>query len=349
METHQSTNPHFNAALFGFGYWGPNLARNLSRNQHFTLKHICDHAPDRLDSARNQYPLTNCTSNAEEALSDPEVDLVCLATPASTHHALGIKAITEGKHVLIEKPLALDSAAGAELVTQARQKGVMLAVDHTFVFTGAVRKLRDLALGGELGRLLFFDSIRVNLGLVQPDVNVLWDLAVHDLAILQHVTEKLPIAVSATGKAHSPSTHPSTAYMTLFYEDDFIAHVGTSWMSPVKVRRSLLSGTQKMAVYDDLDSSQQIKVYDSSLEETPGNNPSHMRQAEPRIGDMVAPKIDRREALSVEIDHLAACLRGEVEPLVPGERGLEIIKILEAATQSLGEDGTPIEIVYITP
>ena len=349
MDAFQTPKTTFGVALVGYGYWGPNLARNLSRNPSFSLNHICDHDPNRLEVAKSHYPSAGYTSNVDEVLGDPDIDLVCVATPASTHHDLGMQAIAHGKHVLMEKPLALDSTSGTELVTSARREGVLLAVDHTFVFTGAVRKLRELVSDEGLGRLLFFDSIRVNLGIVQPDVNVHWDLAVHDLSILQYVTGKTPVAVSATGQAHPPSTHPSTAYMTLFYEDDFIAHVGTSWMSPVKVRRSLLSGTKKMAVYDDLDASEQVKVYDSGLEEMLEDHSGYRRLAEPRTGDMVAPKLDRREALMVEIDHLADCLRGEAELLASGQHGLEIINILEAATQSLKANGAPIEIVGLLP
>jgi len=276
------------------------------------------------------------------------VDVVFVATPASTHFELCQEALLNGKNVLVEKPLTLDSTSSEALVRLAKQQGLMLAVDHTFVFTGAVQKLRDLVVGGELGALRYFDSIRMNLGLVQPDINVLWDLAVHDLSILQFVTDRVPVAVSATGRAHVPSTQTSTAYMTLFYEDDFIAHIGTSWMSPVKIRRSLLAGTRQMVVYDDQDLGQQVKLFDSGVETSSAPGADRRNLVQTRVGDMLAPKVDTREALAVELEDLASCMRGEVEPLVPGESGLGIVRVLEAATRSLDQNGSPFPVACDT-
>ena len=332
------------ASLIGFGYWGPNLARNLSASRDFDLKYISDISSDRLESAMHLYGTTVCLDDPTTTFSDPDVDVVLIATPASTHFELCREALENGKHVFVEKPLTLDSVSSQALVQLAKRRGLILTVDHTFVFTGAVRKLRELVVGGELGALRYFDSIRVNLGLVQPDIDVLWDLAVHDLSILQFVTDRVPVAVSATGSAHEPSTQTSTAYMTLFYDDDFIAHIGTSWMSPVKIRRSLLAGTRQMVVYDDQDAGQQVKLFDSGIETSSAPGSDYGKLVQTRVGDMLAPKVDTREALAVELEHLVACLRGEEEPLVPGESGLDIVRVLEAAARSLNNNGSPSNV-----
>ena len=344
MESNEASRRTFSASLIGFGYWGPNLARNLATSTQFELACICDVDQDRLELAQHLPPSVKCSPDGDAALSDPEIDVVFIATPAGTHYALGRQAILNGKHVLIEKPLTLDTASSSELVDLAERQGVALAVDHTFVFTGAVQKLRQLVMNGDLGDLRYFDSIRVNLGLIQPDINVLWDLAIHDLAILQYVTGTVPVAVSATGIAHAPSIHASTAYMTLFFENDFIAHIGTSWMSPVKVRRALLGGTDQMVVYDDLERSEKIKIFDSTIEESSTSSGAYTRLVQPRIGDMLAPKVSTREALAVEIEHFGDHLLGETDLLVPGTRGMQVIRILEAATESMKENGVPVPV-----
>ena len=334
----------FNSSLIGFGYWGPNLARNISSNPHYNLAYISDTSPERLDIAQRIYPSATCVSDPSVALSDPDIDIVFIATPPSSHRELALTAIRGGKHVLVEKPLTLDSPSATELVKLAKAQDVLLAVDHTFVFTGAVRKLRELVSTGKVGDLHYFDSTRVNLGLVQPDINVLWDLAVHDLSILQFVTGRMPTSVSATGMAHPPSIQESTAYLTLFYEDDFIAHIGTSWMSPVKVRRTLIGGTRHMVVYDDLEPSEKIRVYDSGVDKPPSTEAAHQTLVQYRTGDMFAPQLETMEALAFEIDHLAACLREQETLLVPGQAGAEIVEILEAASVSLTNNGSPTPV-----
>ena len=334
----------FNASLIGFGYWGPNLARNISSSPHYRLAYISDTSSERLDAARRSYQSAECVSDPSVALSDPDIDIVFISTPVGSHRELALAAIRNGKHVLVEKPLALDASSAAELVTLADANGVLLAVDHTPVFTGAVRKLRELVSTGEIGDLRYFDSMRSNLGLVQPDINVLWDLAIHDLSILQFVTEKRPVSVSASGIAHSPSIHESTAYLTLFYEDDFIAHVGTSWMSPVKVRRALIGGTRRMVVYDDIEPGEKIQVYDSGVDKPSGVEASHQTLVQYRTGDMFAPPLETKEALVLLMDHLASCIRGQETLLIPGRTGVEIVEVLEAANVSLSNRGSPVSI-----
>ncbi len=335
------------AALVGFGYWGANLARNLSASADFDLLHICDLSPSRVAAARGLYPAVDCGSDALHAIGDDAVDAVFVATPAAAHHWLAIEAIEAGRHVLVEKPLTLDAATSDDLVARAADRGVVLAVDHTFVYTGAVQKLRDLVLEGDLGDLRYFDSMRVNLGLVQPDVDVFWDLAVHDLSILQYVTDRAPVSVSATGIAHAPSTHASTAYMTLFYEDDFVAHVDVSWMSPVKVRRTLLAGTRRMVVYDDLEPSEKVKVYDAGVDRPETSEERRSTMVSYRTGDMIAPKLDANEALSTEIAHLAECIRGSSTPRASGAMGASIVRTLEAATVSMARRGVPVDLEAI--
>ncbi len=335
------------AALVGFGYWGPNLARNLSASADFDLLHICDLSPGRVAAARGLYPAVDCGSDASHAIGDDAVDAVFVATPAVVHHRLAVQAIEAGKHVLVEKPLTLNAATSDDLVARAAGRGVVLAVDHTFVYTGAVQKLRDLVNEGDLGDLRSFDSMRVNLGIVQPDVDVFWDLAVHDLSILQYVTDRTPVSVSATGMAHAPSTHASTAYMTLFYEDDFIAHVDVSWMSPVKVRRTLLAGTRRMVVYDDLEPSEKVKVYDAGVDSPETSEERHSTMVSYRTGDMIAPKLDSNEALSTEIAHLAECIRGNSVPRASGAMGASIVRTLEAATVSMARRGAPVDLKAI--
>jgi len=332
------------AALIGFGYWGPNLARNLSASGDYVLRHICDLSPDRAKAAKGLYPAVTCGSDPAAAIGDDAVEVVFIATPAAAHHELAVAAIEAGRHVLVEKPLTLDAATSDDLVARADERGVVLAVDHTFVYTGAVQKLHDLVADGDLGDLRYFDSMRVNLGIVQPDVNVFWDLAVHDLSILQYVTGRSPVAVSATGVAHAPSPHPSTAYLTLFYDDDFVAHVDVSWMSPVKVRQTLLGGTRRMVVYDDLEPSEKVKVYDAGVDLPDTAEGRHSTMVSYRTGDMVAPKLDASEALAVEIAHLADCIRDGSMPRASGAMGATVVRTLEAATASMAQRGAPIDL-----
>lgn len=335
------------AALIGFGYWGPNLARNLSASVDFDLLYICDLSPGRLVVAGGLYPAVSCGLDASVAIGDDDVDIVFVATPAAAHHSIAIEAIEAGKHVLVEKPLTLNASTSDDLVARAADRGVVLAVDHTFVYTGAAQKLRDLVVEGDLGDLRYFDSMRVNLGIVQPDVDVFWDLAVHDLSILQYVTGRTPVSVSATGMAHAPSSHASTAYLTLFYDDDFVAHVDVSWMSPVKVRRTLLAGTRRMVVYDDLEPSEKVKVYDAGVDHPETSEERHSTMVSYRTGDMIAPKLDASEALATEIAHLAECIRGKSVPRAHGAMGANIVRTLEAATASMAQRGTPVDLEAI--
>jgi predicted dehydrogenase len=330
--------------LIGYGYWGPNLARNFSEAGGTDLVAVSELNGDRLRLAGARYPAVRITPDHQALFSDPEIDAVAIVTPVSTHFTLASQALAAGKHVFLEKPLTQTSEEGRKLVAQAERAGRILHVDHTFVYTSAVRRIKQIVESGELGDLYYFDSVRVNLGLIQADVNVIWDLAVHDLAILNYVFPFDPIAVSATGKQHVEGRPATIAYLTLFYESNAIAHVSVNWLSPVKVRRTLIGGSRKMIVYDDLEPSEKIKVYDRgvALGETKEN--IYETMVSYRTGDMYAPHLDATEALRAEVDHFARCIEGKEKQITGGAAGLRVVRILEAATQSMDQRGRPVDL-----
>jgi predicted dehydrogenase len=286
-------------------------------------------------------------SDYGEMLRDPEVEAVAIATPVATHFRLAMQALEAGKHVLVEKPLALNSGQAMLLVEEAERRDLVLMVDHTFVYHGSVRRIRELIDAGQVGKLRYFDSTRVNLGLFQRDVDVLWDLAVHDLSIMDYLIGKSPTAVAATGVAHVPGQPVNIAYLTCFFEDSLIAHINVNWLAPVKIRRTLIGGDRQMIVYDDLEPSEKVKVYDSGI--TLGDGPSGLdgpydRLVGYRTGDMWAPKVSLGEALSVETQHFVDCVAQNATPLTDGKVGLRVVRILEAATQSLQQGGCPVQL-----
>jgi predicted dehydrogenase len=276
------------------------------------------------------------------------VDAVLVATPVSTHFDLAMAALRAGKHVLVEKPLAPSSDQAMQLIETARALGLVLMVDHTFVYTSAVQKIHELVSAGSLGRLYYYDSVRVNLGLFQHDVDVLWDLAVHDLSIMDYVLGREPTAVAATGVAHVPGRPVNTAYLTCFFEDDLIAHFHVNWLAPVKIRRTLIGGDRQMIVYDDLEPSEKVKVYDKgiTLGSDAGGGMEHAYEqlVGYRTGDMRAPQLPLTEALRVEAQHFVECVATGRQPLTDGACGLRVVRILEAATRSLALRGVPVEV-----
>lgn len=330
--------------VVGYGYWGPNLVRNFSVYEGSDVIAVCDRDPDRLKRAKAAYPAIEVLEDYEALLKHPKVDAIAIATSVNTHYHLAKAALMAGKHVLVEKPMTEDSESSRELVELAAQKGLVLLVDHTFTYTGAVNKIRDLVKSGEIGDLLYYDSIRVNLGLFQHDVNVLWDLAVHDLSILLYITDKRPVAVSAQGVRAVPHNPESVAYMSLFFSDDTIAHINVNWLAPVKVRQTLIGGTKKMVVYDDLDPSEKIRIYDKGVEFE--HDPEEVRQMliSYRSGDVLIPRIAQTEALQLEVQEFVAAIEGRGKVRSPGSFGLEVVQLLEAATQSLEDRGRAIEI-----
>jgi predicted dehydrogenase len=328
--------------VIGYGYWGPNLVRNFAETDGCALASVCDTRPDRLAIVERRYPGVSAVTNWKDLVNDPRVDLVAISTPVSTHFTLAMAALQAGKHVLVEKPMAMHADECRRLIDEAARRNLVLMVDHTFVYTPAVRKMHELVQEGALGDIYYYDSVRINLGIFQHDVNVIWDLAVHDLAIMDFVLPQRPIAVSATGISHVPGGAENIAYLTMFFNSTAIAHVHVNWLAPVKVRSTLLGGSRKMVVYDDLEPSEKIKVYDRGI--TVNNNPDNVYQllVGYRSGDMWAPRLDGTEALRTEIRHLVDCVANGKRPMTDGEAGLEVVRLLESATQSMHEKGRPI-------
>ena len=336
--------------VIGCGYWGPNLIRNFQLVSGCGVRMVCDLRIDRREFVEQRYPGVLFTDDVRELMESPEIDAIVIATPVSTHFELALQALQAGKHVLVEKPLASSSEEILRLIDEAERRRLILMVDHTFVYTGAVRKMKSLVEDGVLGDLYYYDAVRVNLGLFQHDVNVLWDLAVHDLSILDYVLNLAPCGVSVTGISHAPGGMENIAYLTLFFPEQIIAHVHVNWLAPTKIRRTLLGGSQKMIVYDDLEPSEKVKVYDKGVQFYDPGEVVNKKRFDYRIGDMWAPQVDLTEALSTEAHHFIQCIEKNERPLTDGIAGLRVVRILEAATQSMAQQGRvmDLELVGIT-
>jgi len=334
-----------NIAVVGCGYWGPNLIRNFLSTPGVCLVAVCDVNADRLKSIQERHPGIVTTTDYDGLLAMPELDAVAIATPVSSHYPLASKALKAGKHVMVEKPITSTVAECEHLLELAAAKDLVLMVDHTFAYTGAVQKIKSMVEAGELGRLLYYDSVRINLGLFQHDVNVLWDLAVHDLAIMDFALGEEPHSVSATGLAHLPGQHEDVAYLTCFFESNLIAHFHLNWLSPLKIRRTIIGGDSKMVVYDDLEPSEKLKIYDRGAALAEQSEESlHRVIVDYRMGDMWAPHLNQGEALRLETSHFADCIRNRKQPITDGQAGLRVVRILEAADKSLALRGQPVEI-----
>jgi predicted dehydrogenase len=325
--------------VIGYGYWGPNLVRNFAEQRDAAVRVVCDARPSRLEDVQRRYPHVRVTGDPASLLSDPAVDAVVVATPAEHHFELGMQALRAGKHLLVEKPIASTSEQAARLIDEAARRRLTLMVDHTFVYTAAVQKMRELTAAGELGEIYYYDSVRINLGLFQPDVNVLWDLAVHDLSIMDYVLARQPVAVSATGFAHVAGKPENIAYLTMFFGERMIAHVHVNWLAPVKVRRTLLGGSNRMILFDDLETNEKIKVYDRGISVNPSPENIHEMLVGYRTGDMWAPKLAVTEALHAVAAHFVDCVRTGTRPVTDGEAGLRVVRLLEAATVSMADRG----------
>ena len=330
--------------VIGYGYWGPNLVRNLLECSGAETRVVCDMQPERLAHVTRRFPNVRTTTSAAELIADPSVDAVVIATPVNHHFEFAQAALRAGKHVFVEKPMSSTSAQAARLIEEAMARRLVLMVGHTFVYTGAVRKIRELSLSGDLGDIYYYDSVRINLGLFQHDVNVLWDLAVHDLAIMDYVLPQRPVAVSATGFAHLPGEPENIAYMTMFFEGNLIAHVHVNWLSPVKMRRTLLGGSRRMVVFDDLETNEKVKVYDRGVSVNPSPENVYQMLIGYRTGDMSAPRLDVAEALSVEMAHFIQCIDKGETPVSDGEAGLRVVRLLEAASESMLHQGRLIDV-----
>jgi predicted dehydrogenase len=333
-----------NVGIIGYGYWGPNLVRNFMANPDTHVVCVCDRAPARLEKIKALYPTVKLTDSPEELIADSAVDAVIIATPVAGHFDLAMAALKAGKHVLVEKPITTTSDQALQLIEEAASRKLILLVDHTFVYTGVVRKMRGLIQAPSFGQPSYFDSTRVNLGLFQHDVNVLWDLAVHDLAIMSYVLDATPVAISATGHGHLAGQPENVAFLTVFFASNLIAHVNVSWLSPVKVRKTLIGGSKQMIVYDDLESSEKLKVYDKGITVTDTPDDIHKLLIGYRTGDLWSPKINDTEALQVEVSHFVDCINGLEKPVTGGEEGLGIVRILEAANISMQNRGAPVDL-----
>jgi len=331
--------------LIGYGYWGPNLARNFNNNPDLQLSAICDFAPDRLQTAATLYPQIKLLTKTEDLFKDTDLDAIAIATPVSTHFDLAKKALLSDKHVWLEKPMTEKVEQGEELIDLAQKKNKVLLVDHTFVYTGAVRKMKEIIERGELGDLIYYDSTRVNLGLFQQDIDVIWDLAPHDISIMDNLMPFRKLSVSATGSHYYGNGVTPKALLTIFMENNALAHINVSWVSPVKIRQTLIGGTSKMILYDDNQPSEKIKVYDKGVELYETKEKLYHLKVQYRVGDMYAPKLDDHEALTFETKHFADCLSNGEKPLTDGKAGLEVVKVLVASRESLEKNGTPVEIV----
>lgn len=331
--------------MIGFGYWGPNLARNISQVTGAELTQIVERDPERLKIAKKNFPNAQAETNAPSLIKSREIDAVVLATPISTHYSLARAALEAGKHVLVAKPLAASSQEAEELIALAERKHRILMVDHTFIYTRAVQKIKEIVKRGELGSIYYFDSVRINLGLFQHDLNVVWDLAPHDLSILTYVLEKMPLSLIATGAAHSNRQIENTAYISMELEDNILAHIHVNWLAPVKVRRTIIGGSKKMLIFDDLEADEKIKIYDRGVEISNNNKEGiYKTLIEYRTGDMVSPTVEKVEALKLECEHFVQCIRENKRPITDGREGLKVVRILEAVEKSLKAKGERVKV-----
>jgi predicted dehydrogenase len=327
--------------VIGYGYWGPNIVRNLRSLDTVKVVSICDKSSAALRRAKHAHPDVDVTTDFNEVLTSSEIDAVAVITPVWSHFELAKAALLNGKHVFVEKPFTSTSAQAVELIELAEKKGLQIMVDHTFLFTGAVKKIHQLIDDSTLGKLYYYDSTRVNLGLFQHDVNVLWDLAPHDLAIVDYLIDQRPEAIVATGQAHFNGL-TDVAYMTCYYPDNVIAHINVNWLSPVKVRTTLIGGEKKMLVWDDLEADEKIKVYDRGVQMNTREGVYDLLVSY-RSGDMWAPKIENAEALKAELSYFVGCIVNSERPFNDGVAGLRVVRMLEAAEESLKRKG---EAVY---
>ncbi len=332
--------------LVGYGYWGPNVARNFRQVPGSRLVAICDQSPGRCEVASRAFHHCQVTSRYQDLLENPAIHAIIVTTPVGTHYELARLAILAGKDVLVEKPMTKTVAEGEALVQLAAEKRRILAVDHTFLFTEAVRKIKELIDQGELGELLYIDSVRTNLGLFHPDHNVIYDLAPHEISIVLHLVERDPISVQAHGVCHTSNGVENLAYVHLEFEDDFVAHFHLNWLAPVKIRQTIVAGSRKMIVYDDMERSDKLKIYNKGITiQTPtGVDARCQAGINYRSGDMLAPHLENQEALAVEAAHFVECVRDRTPPLVPGEDGLRVLRILEAAQRSLDSNGQRVPL-----
>jgi predicted dehydrogenase len=329
--------------IIGYGYWGPNVARNFNHAGISEVVAITDKRTDCLQRAKQAFPQANITKDCQEVLTSPDIDVVAVVTPVWTHYELAKTALQNGKHIFVEKPFTASVAQAEELIELAAKKKLQIMVDHTFLFTGAVRKIRQLVEEGVMGKLFYYDSMRVNLGLFQHDINVIWDLAPHDLSIMDYVIQKNPNAIVATGEKHLNS-HVDIAFLTIYFPDNVVAHINVNWLSPVKVRTTLIGGEKKMLVWNDLEADEKIKVYDKGVSVKNGSKGVYDLLVSYRSGDMWAPRVEQTEALRCETSHFMECISSGHAAINDGAAGLRVVRLLEAAEESLKDRGRLIKL-----
>jgi len=326
--------------VIGYGYWGPNIVRNLRSLEGCQVAAVCDQSPAAFKRIKQAHPDLTVTTQSSELLKSKDIDAIAVVTPVCTHFELAKAALENGKHVFVEKPFTATAHQAEELIELADRKNLKIMVDHTFLFTGAVRKIRELIDDGVLGDLYYYDSTRVNLGLFQHDVSVVWDLAPHDLSIMSFLIPEEPEAVVATGQSHLNGL-VDVAFLTVYFPGKTIAHINVNWLSPVKVRTTLLGGEKKMLVWNDLDADEKLKIYDKGVQM--GNGPGlYELMVSYRSGDMWAPRVEQTEALKVELSHFMDCVQKGHTPVNDGVAGLRVVKLLEAADRSLKERGRAV-------
>jgi predicted dehydrogenase len=331
-------------AIIGYGYWGPNLARCFAETEGCRVVTVVDPAAEALARASRRHPLATLTADWREAIADPRVDAVAIATPAFTHYEIASAALRAGRHVLVEKPMADNLAHARELVDLAARADLRLMAGHTLVYASAARKIRELVASQDLGKIYYYDATRINLGVVRRDVSVLWDLAVHDLAIIRHVLPGEPVAISANGMRFSADAPESMAHVTLYLDDGAVAHLNVNWLAPVKVRRVTVGGSQKLLLWDDLEPSEKIKIYhrgDLAADDVAGVKAAMIDY---RIGDMWAPHLSPAEPLLTEAAHFIDCINARAQPITDGQFGLRIVELIEAATLSMQQRGRPVDL-----
>jgi predicted dehydrogenase len=331
-----------NFGVIGYGYWGPNIVRNLTSLEGSQVLAIAEISPSARKRAQAAYPALSVTAEAWDVISSPKIDAVAVVTPVWTHYDLAKAALENGKHVFVEKPFTSNTAQAEELINLAQQKNLTIMVDHTFLFTGAVKKISQLIDTGTLGKLYYYDATRVNLGLFQHDINVLWDLAPHDLSIMDHLIKTSPEAIVATGQKHL-NGHEDVAYMTLYFPEKVIAHVNVNWLSPVKVSTTLMGGEKRMLVWNDLEADEKVKVYDKGVDVT-NREGVYDLLVNYRSGDMWSPQLEQVEALRQELSYFVECISSGKQPINDGCAGLRVVNMLEAASESLSKKGS---LVYL--
>ena len=328
--------------VVGYGYWGPNLVRNFSETKGARVISVSDLDPEKLALVRRRYFDVDVTPKFRDLLNDNRIDVIAIATPVHTHYDLAVASLRAGKHVLVEKPLAQTSDQARRLIDEAAERNLVLMVDHTFLYTPAVQKIRELVSGGVLGDIYYYNGIRASLGLFQSDVNVIWDLAVHDLSIIQYLFDDEPVAVSATAASHVPGNPENMAHITLFFPSSCIAQISVNWLSPVKIRQTFIGGSRKMIVYDDVEPTEKIKVYDKGITINGSEEAAHQLRIGYRAGDMWAPHLSTKEALLTEAEHLIDCVRHGTAPISGGITGWRVVELLEATSASIAARGAPV-------